>query len=412
MLHRPACESETTSFGRTESPDSRRVLFIGALSVFTTSLFMRAIDPVIPVIAGNFAVDTHTAALLATAHALSYALAQPLLGSVSDMVGKAKVITASLLITVAAGIAGAFAQDFSVLLASRVLSGFASGGIFPIALAIAGDLVPVERRQVTFGRLMAAAMIGNLLGSPIAGAIADTVGWRGVFMLFTALALVVFVVALVGLRGVDRKSDGGFSLARAANGFRTVLGNPLWRICFSCVFLEGVCVFGLYPYVAVLLAMRGEERATIAGLVIAGFAIGGIVYSIAVGALLGWLGERRLMIAGGIGMAAALVMVALGSVWMVDVAAFLLLGLSFYSLHGVIQIYSTELAPNSRGLGLSLHAACFFAGQAVGPLVYGRGLATVGATPTLVTAAVVLIGAGFVCAGYLRRGKTTSKAAE
>ena len=52
---------------------------------------------------------------------------------------------------------------------SRIATGVAAGGIFPVALAVAGDLVPIHQRQVAISRLLAAGMLGNLLGIPMAG---------------------------------------------------------------------------------------------------------------------------------------------------------------------------------------------------------------------------------------------------
>ncbi|MGZ8323622.1 MAG: hypothetical protein ACXW3N_11025 [Rhodoplanes sp.] len=102
------------------------------------------------------------------------------------------------------------------------------------------------------------------------------------------------------------------------------------------------------------------------------------MYSFAVSALLGRLGEQRMMLGGGATLAAALLIIALGLPWPVECLAFTMLGLGFYSLHGVIQIYSTELAPQSRGLAMSLHSSFFFLGQALGPIAYRYGLASIG----------------------------------
>jgi predicted MFS family arabinose efflux permease len=164
-----------------------------------------------------------------------------------------------------------------------------------------------------------------------------------------------------------------------------------------------MCLFGLFPYVAALLVARGEERAIIAGLVIAGFGIGGIVYSFAVSVLLGRFGERRMMLGGGVTLAAALLIIALGLPWPVEFLAFVVLGLGFYSLHGVIQIYSTELAPHSRGLAMSLHSSFFFLGQALGPIVYRYGLASIGLAGTSALAGLMLLLVGIMCARYLQR---------
>jgi MFS transporter, DHA1 family, inner membrane transport protein len=89
--------------------------------------------------------------------------------------------------------------------------------------------------------------------------------------------------------------------------------------------------------------------------------------------------------------------------WPVEFANFALLGFGFYMLHGVVQIYASELAPAARGSAMALHSFFFFLGQAVGPVIYGVGLSTVGLTPVILFGAVVLVGVGFTCAHWLRR---------
>ncbi len=66
------------------------VLKIVGLVVFASTLFTRAVDPVIPQIAVDLAIDAKTAALLSTAYTLPYALVQPLLGTLGDYFGKTR----------------------------------------------------------------------------------------------------------------------------------------------------------------------------------------------------------------------------------------------------------------------------------------------------------------------------------
>lgn len=386
-----------------DPPGTGRVLAVVALSLFATSLFMRAIDPVIPQIAAGFQMDVRTVALLSTAYALPYALAQPVLGSLGDTVGKVRILKICLALSILAGFLGAVAPDFSVLFGSRVLVGMVSGGIFPIALAIGGDLVPVHERQIAFSRLLAAAMLGNVLGSPLAGLIADTVGWRGVFALVASFAVVALVAVQIGFRGLVLDVKTRFSFAAVVAGYRTVFGNPLAKICFSAVFLEGAFLHGLFPFVAALLAARGEERAAIAGVVIAGFAIGGFLYSGLISSLLRWFGEGGLMRGGGALMGLGVAVVTVGHAWPVEFAIFIVIGLGFYSLHGVIQIYVTELAPAARGTAVALHGCSFFLGQAVGPVLYRGGFDHLGVAATSATSGLVLLATGLVCAAWLRR---------
>ena len=41
--------------------------------------------------------------------------------------------------------------------------------MFPVSLALVGDTVPIQKRQVAIGRLLAGAMLGNVLGASVAG---------------------------------------------------------------------------------------------------------------------------------------------------------------------------------------------------------------------------------------------------
>src|SRR4029077_16744239 len=93
------------------------------------------------------AMDPHRVGLLASSLALPYEFMKPVLGGLADAGGKTRLMTLSLAaLVISAGI-GAFAQDFSTLLLSRVMSGIVAGGVFPISVAIAGDLGRGGKRQ-------------------------------------------------------------------------------------------------------------------------------------------------------------------------------------------------------------------------------------------------------------------------
>ena len=116
-----------------------RELLVIALVVFVTSLFTRSVDPVVPLIADGLTVQVGTAALLSTAFALPYALVQPPLGALADMMSKTRLMSICLVLLVLSAFVSAMAPNFTVLFASRVVAGIASGGIFPTSLAAAGD---------------------------------------------------------------------------------------------------------------------------------------------------------------------------------------------------------------------------------------------------------------------------------
>ena len=379
-----------------------RTLNLLALVVFASALFMRSTDPVIPQIAAGLDVEPATAALLSTAFTLPYALVQPLLGALADMFSKARLMLLCLLILAAAAVVCGLAPDFQVLVGARVVAGLAAGGVVPISFALVGDKIPVAERQVAMGRLLFAIMTGNLLGATCAGVVGDLIGWRGVFFATGLFGAIVLVTAIPGFRG-QTETPRGFDLSTLGPNYRAIFRNPLAKICFGAVFLEALFMYGVFPYIATMLHQAGETSASIAGIVIAGFGIGGALYSISVSQLLARLGETRMMRLGGAIMGLCLVIIAARAPWPVEFANFALLGFGFYLLHAVIQIYASELAPAARGSAMALHSFFFFLGQAAGPVVYGAGLSTIGLGPVLIFGAAVLVGVGLVCGHWLRR---------
>jgi predicted MFS family arabinose efflux permease len=378
------------------------VLRIVALVVFAQTLFTRAVDPVIPMIAGDLAIDVSTAALLSSAFTFPYALVQPALGVTGDFFGKVRLMKLCLLVVVASALVSAMANSFSLLVAMRIAAGMVAGGIFPVAMALVGDLVPVRQRQVAIGRLLGVALTGNVIGASMAGVIGDLLGWRGVFAILGLFGLVVAIVAYFAFRGVVTPPPARFHRAAVLANFRDIFADPRAKVCFTSVFFEAVFIHGLFPYVALLLLAIGETRASIAGLLIAAFAVGGVFYSLSVPVLVARVRDRRLMVAGGTIAATGLILIALHFPWAWQVAIYGWFGLGFYLLHGSIQVHVTELSQTARGAAASLHSSFFYLGQAVGPVVYGYGFAHGGAEPSILVGAAVVMAVGLICSRLLR----------
>lgn len=370
---------------------------------FAAALSARALDPVLPHIAEDLSVHIATAAGLAAVFAFTFAIIQPVIGAAADLFGKTRLMIGCLAVLGLASILGALSTSFPLLFATRILAGIGSGGVFPIALSLTSDLVGPEKRQVAIGRTLAGAMTGNLLGASASGLIGDLLGWRGVLAALGVLVIVASIAVAAGFRGARLKHPPRNSLSALKTGYRTIFTNPNAPICYSAVFIEGCCVLGLFPYIASFLFDLGETSLSIAGIVIAGFAIGGLFYTFTVSLLLPRLGVKGMMIAGTVLVASQLVAVASGPRWELQLFNLMVMGLGFYMAHGCLQVFASELSVEARATALSLHSFFFFMGQTVGPIAYGFGLAHGGKVATLLTAAVCMILLGLACARLLRQ---------
>lgn len=380
------------------------ILNVIAATTFASALSSRAMEPVLPLVANDFGVTVATAASLSAVVALTFAIVQPILGAAADMFGKPRLMIACLVLLGAANILGAMATSFEMLFVSRVLVGIAAGGTFPMAFGLTGDLVPTAQRQVALSRVLAGAMTGNLLGASAAGVIGDFLGWRGVLTVLGAIMVVASVAVFVGFRhGGVTSPRRGVSFQSLKDGYRTILHNPNARVCYTAVFIEGLVVLGIFPFVAAFLFELGETRASIPGVVIAAFAVGGLLYTMSVSRLLPRFGVNGLMIGGAVVVALQFVIVAFGPRWEFQALSFLIMGWGFYSLHGSLQVFSSDLAPEARASAMSLHAFFFFMGQAVGPIVYGFTLGYAGKQVTLIVCALIILVLGIVAARLLHQ---------
>ena len=377
-----------------------RTINVVCFLVFASALSVRAIDPVIPQIAADLGVTTTTAAMLGAAFA-AYGFVQPVLGPVADAVGKGRVMVACLLLLAVSCILSAVVTSFWLLFVLRILAGAACGGSFPVGMAMISDLVPLAQRQVMIGRLLSATISGNLLGAAAAGIVADVIHWRGMFVILGAISIVALLFGYFGLRDLPLSPPQPLDVRSVLERNRSIFAIRAARICYATVALEALFLFGIFPYVAVLLAKAGEPRATIAGLVVAAFAIGGMVYSLSVRHLLRWFGQKQIMIAGGT--LAAIGLFAVGPVpaWPVQAVAFAAMGCGFYMLHASIQVYVTEFAPATRSSAVAFHTFSFFIGGGISPILYGIGIDRLGTVITLSIAGIGMAILGVVSAQLL-----------
>jgi predicted MFS family arabinose efflux permease len=373
------------------------------LATFAASLSARALDPVLPHVADDFGITIATAAGFAAVFAFTFAAIQPVIGAAADLFGKARLMITCLTILGIANIIGALATSFPLLFASRVLAGIGSGGVFPVALGLTSDLVGPEKRQIAIGRTLAGSMTGNLLGASFSGLIGDFLGWRGVLAILGGMVVIAAIAVAAGFRGAQLAHPPPTSFGALRHGYRTIFANPNSRICYSAVFIEGCCVLGLFPFIASFLFDLGETSLSIAGIVIAGFAIGGLFYTMTVSRFLPRLGVRGMMISGATLVGLQLIATAFGPTWKLQFLCLLMMGWGFYMIHGCLQVFASELSTEARATALSLHSFFFFMGQTAGPIAYGFGLQHGGKLATLLTAAACMFVLGLVCARWLRQ---------
>lgn len=175
------------------------VLFAGVL---LGALDIAIVGPALPAIREEFAVGSRSLSWVFSIYVLFYLVGAPLLGKLSDRRGRRGIYALCLALFAAGSWAAAAAPSFGWLLAARAVQAFGAGGIFPVASAVIGEVVPIERRGKTLGLIGAVFGLAFLLG-PLLGGLLLPWGWRWLFVINVPLA--ILLIAL-GVRHVPQST--------------------------------------------------------------------------------------------------------------------------------------------------------------------------------------------------------------
>ena len=376
--------------------DERQHLQLLGLAGFASMASMRICDTMLVVLGQEFHVSTGDASAVVSVFAVVYGILQLFYGPLGERFGKLRVV--SLAVSACAIISAITAMSMSLpmLVIMRGFMGAAAAGIIPLSMAWVGDQVPYERRQETLAKLMSATVLGMMSGLWFGGFAADTVGWRGAFVL---LSVMFGLAAVLLLRRLRRQSK---TVSLAAPGlwaaFRLtgqLLSTTRVRLVMSVTATEGALVFGAMAFMPTHLHQQYGLSVVAAGSVMMLYGLGGLLYSQMARRWLAWLGERGLVRTGALLVAVGLLVLAWGSgVWL-GMLACLMTGLGFYMLHNTLQVQATQMAPAARGTAVTLFACSLFFGQSTGVLLVAQSvdLGWLAYAFTGVAVGVVMLGA-------------------
>ncbi|KJK80191.1 hypothetical protein H634G_04430 [Metarhizium anisopliae BRIP 53293] len=133
-----------------------------------------------PVITSYFGA-ANSASWLSTAFLLTSTAFQPLLGRLSDAVGRKPLFLGSLAVFGLATLWCALADSIESFVAARAFCGLGAGGSMTVGSIITSDLVPIERRGAYQSYMNIIYGVGSALGAALGGAMAEALGWRWVF---------------------------------------------------------------------------------------------------------------------------------------------------------------------------------------------------------------------------------------
>ncbi|MCY4616512.1 MAG: MFS transporter [Chloroflexi bacterium] len=241
-----AAQSRLTSLGSSQSV----VLAILCVGVFSTALDQTVVVAALPSVMVDLEIpltDLDKASWIVTGYLISYTVAMPLAGRLSDVYGRVRMFQAALLLFAVGSALVAVAPNFEWIVFARVLQAAGGGATVPIGLAMAVGAVSPVQRGVALGLVAASAEAGSVLGPLYGGAIIELIGWRWIFWLDVpqSFALIALLAILPNRANAGAKMDYLGALA---------LGGALTVVTIA---LSQRSIFSQESYIPYLLLVLG-----------------------------------------------------------------------------------------------------------------------------------------------------------
>lgn len=380
-----------------------------ALASFAAQAMVRVTDSLLPQIAADLNVSVGATSIVVTAYLLAHGSVQLVIGPIGDRFGKYLCVSIAAAGSTAMVVACGLAPSLPVLVAARLACGLATGWIIPFALAFVGDVIPYERRQQVIGRFLSGQILGQLFGQAAGGVLGDYFGWRNVFFILAAL-LAAATLGLFYELWRNPITHANATPQHRGRGFiadySAVLRSPWARAVIAIAFIEAAAMFGAFTYVGADLHLRFGVGFTLVGLFVGAFAIGGLIYSLSVRALVNRFGQTGLAAGGGALLALAYLTLAFEPHYWMAPAAILTIGLGFYMLHNTLQTNATQMTPQARGTAVAIFSASLYLGQTAGVAAGGVIFDRFTAVPVFLIAAAVLLALALWFARQLKRRRS------
>ncbi len=324
-------------------------------------------------------------------------------GRLADRYGRKPVMMIDVMLYAGLGFATAFSPNFTIFLIIRALFGIAMGGEWGVGASLTMESIPAKSRGLVSGLLQAGYPSGLLLASAVYWVAYPLIGWRGMFMLGLAPALLVLYIR----RNV--KESPGFQAGRAkaaGRGGTIAVLREHWRLAlYAMLFMMAMNFFSHGTqdlYKTMLEIDHGLGHSWISGINLIA-AVGAILGGLVFGALSQRIGRRRALILGAVLSLPVIPFWAFSSSpWVLGAAGFVM-QFMVQGCWGIVPAHLNEISPaEARGtfpgvvyqLGnfLASYNATMQAQIALTYGSYGDALAVVAAGAAIFIAVFALIG--------------------
>ncbi|MBI5224706.1 MFS transporter [Candidatus Micrarchaeota archaeon] len=338
------------------------------LTLLFTSIGFGVILPILPFYSETFGATAFDLGMLTALFAFISLVLSPVIGKISDKVGRKKVLMAGTIGFMISYLMFAFANSLQMLFVARAIEAVAAAGIFPACASLISDFTTEEERGKAMAMVGMTFSLGFIMG-PALGGLAGVISIKGAFFVAAALSAINFFSVFFQLKEPKEKEESKDIPSKELSLLQHIK-SPL-----LLVFMAGTMTAFLIGGLQAVLALYTQEKfgfgASEVGIIFTAIGILIMVFQFISGNLVGKYGEVRMIQVGVLFSTIGFFTLAFADGW-----ARLLLSLSVLVMGNAfvfpsVSSYVSKKAQGKRGAVMGLIASFQSFGQFVGPLFAG-----------------------------------------
>ncbi|WP_248930363.1 MFS transporter [Paenibacillus hamazuiensis] len=198
-------------------------------------------------VAADMKIAVSAAGFLVSAFALSFAIGTPVFTALFSRFSKYPLILALIGIFIVGNMITAISGSYGLLLVSRVITAVVTGVLIALAMAVASETVPLDKRGPVISIIFTGFTVASVLGVPLGTFIGQWGGWHMSYWFTTLLGIISLITSLAtiprGLKGARSSLKKQLSL----------FTYPRIVLAFFIPALSIAATYSVYTYLAPLL---------------------------------------------------------------------------------------------------------------------------------------------------------------
>ncbi|HAV5985119.1 TPA: MFS transporter [Serratia marcescens] len=363
-------------------------LTISAFAIGTTEF---VIVGLIPTIAEQIGVTVPSAGLLVTIYALGVAIGAPVLTALTSRIPRKLLLVGLMVLFTLGNLLAWQSPSYESLVIARLLTGLAHGVFFSIGSTIATSLVAKEKAASAIAIMFGGLTVALVTGVPLGTFIGQQFSWRETFLAVSLIGAVATVASII-LVPNNIKNQGSAGVREQMK----VLTHPRLLLIYAITALGYGGVFTTFTFLAPMMQeLAGFSAPTVSWILLA------YGVAVAVGNIWGGkLADRH-----GAVRALSFIFAALAVLLLVfqftashSIAALLtVIAMGVFAFGNVpgLQVYVVQKAaqytPNAVDVASGLNIAAFNIGIALGSVIGGQTVASLGLAQTPWIGALIVV---------------------